>query len=67
MPALPDFTNPAETARAWAERYEGEQKALAQVAVMAPLAAVGEMACDQRHTLTRCVRSMPGVSDCPYH
>lgn len=29
-PALPNFANPAKAARAWAERYEGEQKVLAQ-------------------------------------
>jgi len=33
-PALPNFSNPAEAPRAWAERYEGKQKALAQVAAM---------------------------------
>lgn len=29
----PDFSNPAESARAWADAYEAEQKALAQAAV----------------------------------
>ena len=28
-PALPNFADPAASARAWAERYEGEQRALA--------------------------------------
>lgn len=28
-PALPDFTDPAAAARAWAERFEGERLALA--------------------------------------
>jgi anti-repressor protein len=28
---LPDFTNPAESARAWAEQYELREKALAQI------------------------------------
>ena len=28
---LPDFSNPAEAARAWAKEYEEKQKALAQV------------------------------------
>lgn len=27
-PALPNFSNPAEAARAWAERYKSEQQAL---------------------------------------
>jgi phage regulator Rha-like protein len=30
-PALPDFTNPAEAARAWAAEYEGKARALAQL------------------------------------
>jgi phage antirepressor YoqD-like protein len=30
-PALPDFTNPAEAARAWASEYEGKARALAQL------------------------------------
>lgn len=37
-PTLPDFSNPAEAARAWANEYEAKQKALAQVAVMKPKA-----------------------------
>lgn len=32
MPALPDFTNPAEAARAWAEQYEKRQLAEKQAA-----------------------------------
>lgn len=28
-PSLPDFTDPAAAARAWAERFEGERRALA--------------------------------------
>ena len=35
---LPDFTNPVEAARAWANEYEAKQKALAQVAMMKPKA-----------------------------
>lgn len=33
---MPDFNNPAEAARAWANEYEAKQKALVQVAVMKP-------------------------------
>lgn len=33
---LPDFSNPAEAARAWAKEYEEKQKALAQVSEMKP-------------------------------
>ena len=35
---LPDFSNPAEAARAWAKEYEEKQKALAQVTEMRPKA-----------------------------
>lgn len=35
---LPNFNNPAEAARAWANEYEAKQKALAQVAMMKPKA-----------------------------
>lgn len=36
--ALPDFSNPAEAARAWANEYEAKQKALAENAIMKPKA-----------------------------
>lgn len=36
--ALPDFTNPVEAARAWADEYEAKQKALAQVTELKPKA-----------------------------
>lgn len=36
--ALPDFTNPVEAARAWANEYEAKQKALTENAVMKPKA-----------------------------
>ncbi|NCC28674.1 MAG: hypothetical protein EOM22_11160 [Gammaproteobacteria bacterium] len=35
-PALPDFTNPAEAARAWASEYEHKQAALAQLEAAQP-------------------------------
>lgn len=35
---LPDFTNPVEAARAWANEYEAKQKALTENAVMKPKA-----------------------------
>lgn len=38
MPALPDFTNPAEAARAFADQYEAKQIAQAQVAELQPKA-----------------------------
>ena len=36
--ALPDFTDPAEAAMAWAEQYKAKQLAEKQVAVLAPKA-----------------------------
>ena len=38
-PALPNFANPAEAARAWASEYEAKTAALAQVQVLKPAAA----------------------------
>ena len=35
-PALPDFTNPVEAARAWANEYEAKQKVLAQIEEQKP-------------------------------
>lgn len=37
--SLPDFTNPAAAARAWAEQYEKRQRAEEQLALFAPKAA----------------------------
>ncbi len=37
--SLPDFTNPAAAARAWAEQYEKRQRAEAQLALSGPKAA----------------------------
>lgn len=45
-PALPDFSNPAAAARAWADEYEGKQLALAQVAELAPKAEVYDQLLD---------------------
>ncbi len=39
MPALPDFTNPAEAARAWASEFEQKQIAQEQLALAAPKVA----------------------------
>lgn len=38
QPALPNFNNPAEAARAWADQYEKNQKLLAENTVMKPKA-----------------------------
>ncbi len=38
-PALPDFTNPAEAARAWASEFEQKQIAQEQLALAAPKVA----------------------------
>lgn len=39
MPALPDFTNPADAAIAWAEQYRAKEAAQAQVTELKPKAA----------------------------
>lgn len=39
MPALPDFTNPAAAARAWADEVESKQIAQEQLSIAAPKAA----------------------------
>ena len=39
MPALPDFTNPADAARAWADEVESKQIAQEQLSIAAPKAA----------------------------
>ena len=39
MPALPDFTNPALAARAWADEYQAKQLAQEQLALAAPKVA----------------------------
>lgn len=38
-PALPDFTNPAAAARAWAEQFEAKAQAQQQLAIAAPKVA----------------------------
>lgn len=38
-PALPDFTNPAAAARAWAEQFEAKAQAQQQLALAAPKVA----------------------------
>lgn len=38
-PALPDFTNPAAVARAWAEQFEAKAQAQQQLAIAAPKVA----------------------------
>lgn len=38
QPALPDFTNPAAAARAWAEQFEAKAQAQQQLAITAPKA-----------------------------
>lgn len=52
--ALPDFTNPAEAARAWAEQFEAKQLAEKQIAVLAPKAEALDTIADT--TNTYCIR-----------
>lgn len=48
--ALPDFTNPAEAARAWAEQFEAKQIAEKQIAVLAPKAEALDTIADTSNT-----------------
>lgn len=48
--ALPDFTNPAEAARAWAEQFEAKQLAEKQIAVLAPKAEALDTIADTSNT-----------------
>lgn len=52
--ALPNFTNPAEAARAWAEQFEAKQLAEKQIAVLAPKAEALDTIADT--TNTYCIR-----------
>lgn len=53
-PTLPDFTNPAEAARAWAQEFEAKQIAEKQVAELAPKAEALEIIADTSNTY--CIR-----------
>lgn len=51
MPALPDFTNPAEAARAWASEFEQKQIAQEQLALAAPKVAHYDAVADRKTLL----------------
>ena len=59
-PQLPDFTNPAEAARAWAEQFEAKQIAEQQIAVLAPKAEALETIADTSNTycLRHCAKTI---------
>lgn len=59
-PALPDFTNPAEAARAWAQEFEAKQIAEKQVAELAPEAEALEIIADTSNTycLRECAKTI---------
>ncbi|SDY05864.1 MULTISPECIES: phage antirepressor KilAC domain-containing protein [Acinetobacter] len=52
--ALPNFTNPAEAARAWAEQFEAKQIAEQQITILAPKAEALETIADTSNTY--CIR-----------
>ena len=61
--ALPDFTNPAAAARAWADEVEAKEKAQALVTFaqevageLTPYARVGKLAVDKRRYVTKVAR-----------
>lgn len=51
MVAIPDFTNPVEAARAWADEYEKRQALESQNAIMAPKAKLYDQYMDADGTL----------------
>lgn len=59
-PLLPDFTNPAEAARAWAEQFEAKQIAEQQIAVLAPKAIALDTIADTSNTycLRHCAKTI---------
>lgn len=59
-PALPNFANPAEAARAWAEQFEAKQIAEKQVAELAPKAEALETIADTSNTycLRECAKTI---------
>jgi len=61
-PAIPNFSNPAEAARAWADEYDQKVIAHQRIAELEPVARVGEMACAHDHSLSRFVRTLDGVN-----
>jgi len=69
VPALPDFSNPAIAARAWADEFEKrkfaeEQNARldAEVTALIPAAAVGAAVVRHKRTLREFARKLPGVN-----
>ena len=58
--ALPDFTDPAEAAMAWAEQYKAKQLAEKQVAVLAPKAQALDTIADtsQTYCLRECAKTI---------
>lgn len=60
---LPDFTNPVEAARAWADQVEQKMALEAQTKALAPKAAVYEKAfADRCITIARFARTLRGVN-----
>jgi len=60
---LPDFTNPVEAARAWADQVEQKMALEAQAKALAPKAAVYEKAfADRCITIARFARTLRGVN-----
>lgn len=61
--ALPDFTDPAAAAIAWAEQYKAKAKAQQQLALAAPKAKVYDaVVADRRLTLNTFCRRLRGVN-----
>lgn len=61
-PLLPDFTNPAEAARAWAAQYEQRKILEAEKQALLPAARVGNLAVSHTRSIVECARKLPGVN-----
>lgn len=59
-PVLPNFTDPAEAARAWAEQFEAKKLAEKQIAVLTPKAEALETIADTSNTycLRECAKTI---------
>lgn len=53
QPRIPDFSNPAAAARAWADEYEQRQKTEQQLLIDKPYANLGKVVASPDNTMTR--------------
>jgi len=61
-PETPNFSNPAEAARAWAEEWERRQIAQQAVAKLEPTAAIGKLMSSHKRSIMDTAGRLPGVN-----